>query len=216
MKNLEEIADRIESELNKKDELRENTLKQCRNIIRDSRKSIKLIHRVDIEGARTNINSASNLLHDICKELEGHADILTAGYMENAMQELAEAAIFLSLIEENDFPKPEALGVSSTSYLMGLADVVGELRRRGVYLLKDGDIEEVESLLDIMETICDRLAEFDYPSGLIPIKHKQDVIKKVLEKMRGELALFKKSKELESKIDAIIGKLSKEKKRENP
>ena len=99
---------------------------------------------------------------------------------------------------------------------MGLADVVGELRRRGVYLLKDGDIEEVESLLDIMETICDRLAEFDYPSGLIPIKHKQDVIKKVLEKMRGELALFKKSKELESKIDAIIGKLSKEKKRGNP
>jgi translin len=209
MRNLEKIADTIECELNQKDELRERALKECRDIIRESRKSIKNIHGGDTEQAREGIDRAKKNLASLKTKLAAHPDIFTAGYMENAMQELAEAAIFFALAADDDLPAPEDVGVSYTSYLMGLADVVGELRRSGVYLLKDGDIAAVENLLETMETISDRLAEFDYPSGLLPIKRKQDVVKKMLEKMRGELALFKKSKELESKIDAINRKLTK-------
>lgn len=211
MKNLNEIADMIELELNEKDELREKTLKQCRDILRESRRSIKAAHAQETERARKGIEKARELLLEIQDDAKGHPDILTAGYMENAMQELAEAAIFLSLIEDENMPAPDEIGVSSTAYLMGLADVVGELRRRGVYLLKDGNLDEVEEVLATMEDICDRLIEFDYPSGLLPIKRKQDVIRKVLEKMRGEIAFFKKSKEIENKIDALIAKLTKKK-----
>ncbi|HDN96315.1 MAG TPA: RNA-binding protein [Thermoplasmatales archaeon] len=134
---------------------------------------------------------------------------MTAGYMENAMQEVAEAEVFLAIVEDKKLPNPEDINVSYTSYLLGLADVVGELRRRGVYLLKNGSIEDVEKILAMMEEICDKLMEFDYPSGLLPIKRKQDVIKKILEKMRGEVAIFKKSKELENKIEAVLRKLRK-------
>ena len=211
MKNLDEIADMIELELNEKDELREKTLKQCRDILRESRKSIKAVHAREVKKAKKGIERAKELLFEIKDDVRNHPDILTAGYMENAMQELAEASIFLALIEDEDIPPPDEIGVSSTAYLMGLADVVGELRRRGVYLLKDGNLEEVEEMLATMEEICDRLIEFDYPSGLLPIKRKQDVIRKVLEKMRGEIAFFKKSKEIEIKIDALIAKLTKKK-----
>jgi len=214
MKNLDEIADRIELELNEKDELREKTLKQCRDILRESRKSIKAVHAGEVKKAGKGIERAKELISGIKNEAREHPDILTAGYMENAMQELAEAAIFRALMEDEDVPAPDEIGVSSTAYLMGLADVVGELRRRGVYLLKDGNLDEVEEVLMTMEEICDRLIEFDYPSGLLPIKRKQDVIRKVLEKMRGEIAFFRKSKEIESKIDALIAKLTKRKGRE--
>jgi translin len=94
---------------------------------------------------------------------------------------------------------------------MGLADVIGELRRRGMYKLKEGNVKEVEEIVEDMEAIYDRIAEFDYPSGLIPLKRKQDIMKKVLEKMREEIVIFRKSKELENKIEALLKKLRKEK-----
>lgn len=214
MKNLEEIASLIEKELNEKDDLREKTLKKCRDIIRESRRAIKKVHTGEIEKAKKHLEEAKKILEEIKVELDKHPDILTAGYMESAMQEIAEAEIFLAIVEDNDFPNPGDINVSYTAYLLGLADAVGELRRRGVYLLKEGNVEEVENILDMMEEICDKVLEFDYPSGLLPLKRKQDVIKKVLEKMRGEVALFKKSKELESKIEAIIKRLHKKEEKE--
>jgi translin len=207
MKNLDDILSAIEEELNEKDDLREETLKNCREIIRNSRKGIKSIHEGNMEEAREYMNEAGKILKATRKKIEKHPDILTAGYMENAMQEVAEAEIFMAIMEDRDIPPPEAINVSSTSYLLGLADVVGELRRRGVYLMKSGNIGEVEEILGMMEEICDRVGEFDYPSGLLPIKRKQDVIKKVLEKMRGEVAIFKKTRELESKMEALLRKM---------
>jgi len=207
MKNLDDILSAIEEELNEKDDLREETLKNCREIIRNSRKGIKSIHEENMEEAREYMNEAGKILKATRKKIEKHPDILTAGYMENAMQEVAEAEIFMAIMEDRDIPPPEAINVSSTSYLLGLADVVGELRRRGVYLMKSGNIGEVEEILGMMEEICDRVGEFDYPSGLLPIKRKQDVIKKVLEKMRGEVAIFKKTRELESKMEALLRKM---------
>lgn len=209
MKNLDDVMKKIEQVLNEKDDLREKALKKCRDIIRECRKGIKKVHNEDIEGARKNIKKAEKILAELKKEIEEHPDIMAAGYMENAMQEVAEAEVFLAIVEDKELPNPEDINVSYTSYLLGLADVVGELRRRGVYLLKDGSIEDVEKILVMMEEICDKLMEFDYPSGLLPIKRKQDVIKKILEKMRGEVAIFKKSKELENKIEAVLRKLRK-------
>jgi len=211
MKNLDKIAEAIAEKLNEKDDLREETLKNCREIIRNSRKGIKNIHENKIEEAEEYIGEAEKILEETKKKIENHPDILTAGYMENAMQEVAEAEIFMAIMKNKDIPSPEEIGVSYTSYLMGMADVVGELRRRGVYLMKNGSIGEVEEILSIMEEICDRIGEFDYPSGLLPIKRKQDVIKKVLEKMRGEVAIFKKTKELESKMEALLRKMKKRK-----
>ena len=200
---------KIEQVLNEKDDLREKALKKCRDIIRECRKGIKKLHNEDVEEAKKNIKKAEKILVELKEEIEAHPDIMTAGYMENAMQEVAEAEIFLAIVEDKKLPNPEDINVSYTSYLLGLADVVGELRRKGVYLLKEGSIEDVEKILAIMEEICDKLMEFDYPSGLLPIKRKQDVIKKILEKMRGEVAIFKKSKELENKIEVVLRRLRK-------
>ncbi len=211
MKNLDEISAAIEKKLNEKDDLREVALKKCRDIIRESRKSIKKIHSGDIENAAKRLEKAIKILHDLKEKLEEHPDLLTSGYMENAMQEVAEGKIFLAIVKDEPLPYPEDIEVSYTAYVMGLADVIGELRRRGMYKLKEGSVAEVEKIIDEMDAIYDRIAEFDYPSGLLPLKRKQDVMKKVLEKMREEIVIFRKSKELENKIDALLNRLKKEK-----
>jgi len=211
MKNLDEISAAIEKKLNEKDDLREVALKKCRDIIRESRKSIKKIHTGDIENAAKRLEKTTKILRDLKEKLEEHPDLLTSGYMENAMQEVAEGKIFLAIVKDEPLPYPEDIEVSYTAYVMGLADVIGELRRRGMYKLKEGSVAEVEKIIDEMEAIYDRIAEFDYPSGLLPLKRKQDVMKKVLEKMREEIVIFRKSKELENKIDALLNRLKKEK-----
>ena len=211
MKNLDEIANAIEKKLNEKDDLREISLKKCRDIIRESRKSIKKLHNGDFEKAAKRLDKAVKLLLELKEKLKEHPDLLTSGYMENAMQEVAEGKIFLAILKNENLPYPEEIGVSYTSYVMGLADVIGELRRRGMHRLKEGSVAEVEEIVEAMETIYDRIAEFDYPSGLLPLKRKQDIMKKVLEKMREEIVIFRKSKELESKIDALLARLRKEK-----
>lgn len=203
MKNLEEVTSFIEKRLNEKDDLRELCLKSCRDIIRSSRRSIKKIHNGEIEEAKNYLLEAKKILKDIKDSAEEHFDILSSGYLENAMQELAEAEIFLSIIEDKDFPFPDEINVSCSAYLMGLADAVGELKRKEFYMLKEKNVEGMEKLLHMIEEISDKIFEFDYPSGLIPIKKKQDAIRRMLERMREDLILFNKSKELEGKMEEI-------------
>ncbi len=214
MNNLDEVASHIEKKLNEKDDLREIALKKCRDIVRYSRKAIKKIHGNDMKNAKKSLKKAEEIISELNEKLREHPDIFTSGYMENAMQEVAEGEIFLSILEGRELPYPEDIGVSYTSYIMGMADVIGELRRLGVYRLKEGKVGEVEEILLLMESIYDRIAEFDYPSGLVPIKRKQDVMNKVLEKMREDMVLIRKSKELEGKIDVLLQKLKKEEKKE--
>ena len=207
MKNLEEVISFIEKKLNEKDDLREKTLKFCRDIIRNSRKSIKKIHYGEIEEAKNYLEVAKAILKEIKDASEEHPDIISSGYVESAMQEFAEACIFLSIVENKNFPFPDEIYVSCSSYLMGLADAVGELKRKEFYMLRRKNIEEVEKLMEIIEEISDKIFEFDYPSGLIPIKKKQDVIRRMLERMREDIILFTKSRELENKIEVILKKL---------
>jgi len=209
MDNLGDIAEKIEERLNEKDGLREATLKQCRDIIRYSRKCISLLHNEAVDEAAEMAAQAHHINASLKEDITEHPDIRTAGYMENASQELAEAHLFLSIYQGNDLPYPEDLGITYTSYLLGLGDVVGELRRRAVNLLRDGDVAEVEHLLQLMEAICDHLMEFDYPSGLVPVKRKQDIAKKILERLRGEVVMYKKNKAVEEKIDLLLRHLQK-------
>ena len=209
MDNLGDIAEKIEGRLNEKDALREATLKQCRDIIRCSRKCISLLHNDAVDEAAEMAAKAHAANASLKEDISEHPDIRTAGYMENASQELAEAHLFMAIYRGENLPSPEDLDVTYTSYLLGLGDVVGELRRRAVNLLRDGDVGEVEHLLQQMEAICDHLMEFDYPSGLVPVKRKQDVAKKILERLRGEVVMYKKNRAVEEKIELLLRHLQK-------
>jgi len=86
-----------------------------------------------------------------------------------------------------------------------------------INLMREGKVEEVEGTLGKMESICDKIMEFDYPSGLVPIKRKQDVAKKLLEQMRGDFVIFKNNKDFEEKIKLLLKSIKKkgEKKKED-
>ncbi len=205
MKNLEEIIEGMEARLDEKDAVRELALKSSRTIARLAGEAVRRIHRgedmIDLlrEGRDRN--------GELSSALRDHLDIYYAGYIENAHQELAEASILHSIVENKPLPRPTDLEVTDKAYLMGLGDVVGELRRITLDALKRGDADAANEHLQQMEEIFTVLMRFDFPSALLAIKRKQDIARRLLEKTRGEVAVASYGKSLEEKMDSLLDKL---------
>lgn len=205
MKNLDEIANRIQARLDEKDTVREIAIKSSRAIIRISGSVIHSIHKnEEVEGMMGEAMDEAQRLRGL---LEEHPEIWNSGLVEDAMQELSEAAIILSIAKGEDLPEPEELGVPMTAYLLGLADAIGELRRFSLENLRKGDTEKATVHLEMMEDMFKVLMRFDYPDALVSIRRKQDIARSLLEKTRGELAVAVSSKMLGDKITALYDKL---------
>jgi len=205
MKNLDKIVDKIEKSIDDKDKVREKSLKTSREIIIGCRKSIQNIHQKKFKDAKVLINKSSKklqTLYDITKE---HPDLFHSGFVENAAQELVEAHCFYNVMKGKDLPDPDDIKTTYSSYLLGLCDLVGELRRRSLDNIREGKPKKADSCLNMMEDIYDVIIRFDYPSGLIPIKKKQDMVRNLIEKTRGELAVASCERRIEYRTDEFRG-----------
>jgi len=205
VKNLDDVIEEIESRLDEKDEVRELTIKSSRTIARLSGSAIQGMHRGQnvggsLQETREEILKLRSLLKD-------HLDLYHTGTVENAMQEACEAFLVHSILEGEQLPGPRDIGVTDTAYLLGLGDVVGELRRFSLEHLRRGDIKLASAFLEKMERILDALMRFDYPTALVALKRKQDIARSLIEKTRGEVAVAARSQELADKLDAVRGKL---------
>jgi len=202
LKNLEKVVSKIEAELDEKDEVREVALKSSRAVIRLSGSILRGLHRKEkvseqFETLRDEVSRLLGLLVD-------HPDIAVAGYIESAFQEYAEAGIMISLLEKDDVPSPEDLGIGGVPYLLGLADSVGELRRFCLDELKSGKVEKANRYLEKMEDIFTELMRFDYPEAILPVKRKQDIVRSLLEKTRGEVAVAASTRMLHERLDEVL------------
>ena len=187
MENLEDIAAELEAYLDEKERVREEMLRKSREILKLSTRTIAAMHRgafVDGDVLR---------IRDLCKEVRGdlrdHKDIWHSGALENALQEAAEAAIVHSMLKDERLPHPDDLAVTHPAYLLGLCDAVGELRRFTLTALKDGKPEDAEMYLERMDRINAVVSQYHYPKAIVPVKTKQDQVRGIIERTRGDVAI---------------------------
>lgn len=209
MKNLDKIVNKIEKSIDDKDKIREQALRTSREIIIGCRKAIQLIHQKKMREAKNNINKSSKKLQELYKLTENHPELYHAGFVENAAQEFVEANCFYNIMQGKDLPDPDKIQTTYSSYLLGLCDLVGELRRTALDSIRHGKAKIADKYLDMMEEIYDVIIRFDYPSGLIPIKKKQDMVRSLIEKTRGELAVASCERRIEYRTDEFRGMLDK-------
>ena len=87
------------------------------------------------------------------------------------------------------------------SYLNGLGDVVGVLRRHVLDLIRKESFERAEVFLGIMENIHAMLMDFDYPDAITRgLRRKTDVSRALIEKTRGDVVNAIGQKKLEVAI----------------
>ena len=199
---LEEISARIRENFEVKDSVREDGLKISREVVRECRAATFALHAQDSEKADYNIKAAEKALGKLEVIFIGYADIYYAGYVEHAQQEYSEVSVLRSLLREagepKSIPSPDELRVEYAAYLNGLGDVVGELRRHVLDLIRRDSFEKAEVFLGIMEDIHATLMDFDYPDAITKgLRRKTDVSRGLIEKTRGDVVNAIRQKKLE-------------------
>ena len=200
---LGEISAQIRENFEAKDSIREEGLKISREIVRECRAATFALHSQDFEKANNSIKTAANSLEKLEVILKEHSDIYYAGYVEHAQQEYSEVSVLRSLLMEEGKPRsilsPDELRVEYAAYLNGLGDVVGELRRHVLDLIRRNSFEKAEEFLEIMENIHVTLMDFDYPDAITKgLRRKTDVSRGLIEKTRGDVVNAIRQKKLET------------------
>ncbi len=202
-KVLEEISARIRENFDAKDSVREDGLKISREVVRECRAATFALHAQDFQKANRSIKAAEEALEKLEVIFIRYADIYYAGYVEHAQQEYSEVPVLRSLLMEEGEPKsvpsPDELRVEYAAYLNGLGDVVGELRRHVLDLIRRDSFGKAESFLGIMEDIHAALMDFDYPDAITKgLRRKTDVSRGLIEKTRGDVVNAIRQKKLET------------------
>ena len=205
MNNLDDIVGKIGKHIEEKDKLREQALKTSREIIIKCRKAIQCLHRGLTKEAKSYIKESSAKLAKLYDLTANYPDLFHAGFVENAAQEFVEAHCLYNIMQDKELPDPDKLQTTYSSYLLGLCDVVGELRRGALDFILEGESSKAHEYLEHMDNIYAAIMSFDYPSALIPIKRKQDMVRGLIEKTRGELAVASCERRIDDKTHEFRG-----------
>jgi translin len=190
--DLEQVGLSIRAELDEKTAARDRSLASSRTAIRSCGNAIRALHRYEIEAAAGLLEEAQAHVNDSRASLNGHNDILYAGFVQDAEKELAEARITYALVTSAPFPSPEDLGLEPAPYLKGMAEAIGELRRHILDLMRHGDLKRCEELLGAMDDIYYLLVSMDYPDGITQgLRRLTDVARSIIERTRGDFTTSK-------------------------
>jgi len=208
MDNISEIAASVREAFDHQTEIRDKMLIQARSLTRHAAHAIRAIHRNEYDLANEHLKDASTLVSNLKNALTEYPQLFYAGYTQDALKEFAEANITLALIQNQPLPTPEVLGLENATYLNGLAETTGELRRRCLDILRKGYSDEAERLLGCMDEIYSLLVTIDYADAITNgLRRQTDLVRGILERTRGDLTLSLREQELQQTIKSYIDRL---------
>lgn len=208
MEKLEEIAERIHESFEERSAARERALSQARTLTRRCANAIRAIHRNEISLAGQHLAEAHGLAESLRANLSGYPDIFYAGYTQDALKEYAEANLVYGLVREDSLPTPDELKLEPATYLQGLAEAVGEMRRCCLDALLKDCPEEAQRCLVYMDEIYAVLVTMDYPDAITGgLRRLTDVVRSITERTRGDLTLSLRQERLEEKLQRLETRL---------
>jgi translin len=204
VEQLDTIIDRIQGELGRKNTIRDLTLARSRELIRYCANSIRATHRHEYDRAEELLQEARAAAQTMCDDARPYADVYYAGYLQDAMKELAEAGITLALVSRRPLPDPDVWGVEYPAYLNGLGEAVGEMRRFALDSIRRGDTDEAERLLEIMDEVYSHLVTIDFPDAMTGgLRRTTDMVRGVTERTRGDLTTAVRQEKLQAALQEM-------------
>lgn len=201
MDHLDIFADEIRISFDAITAARDKALTQARSLTRHCAHAIRAVHREDHEKVKEELTEAQKLVKALRVDLAEYPNLYFSGYSQDALKEFAEARIVDALVNNHALPSPKDLGLENDTYLKGLAEVVGELRRRILDILRHGHSDEVERLLQYMEDIYGILVTMDYPDAVTHgLRRLTDIARSILERTRGDITLSLRQERLEQTL----------------
>lgn len=176
-RSLEKISKSLEQSLN----ARENLIKNTRQIVILCSESIIDCHKNNTKSAAKKVQAAKNLLEQYRKKTNESL----YKYLLMPEQEFVEAVSFLSILQNKPIPPIESLKVKEESYVLGLLDCIGELRRNVYDKIRIGHADEAKKIFDIMDELYLQIYPFAYFDKIVKeVRRKLDVARILVEETR--------------------------------
>lgn len=148
---------------------RENVFIVSRDVIKESKRVIYAVHQDNFSVASKSISSMRSKLSKLRKISNSESIVKVA------FQEFVEAVCFYEFSKNKKIPSMDALKVSSEEYLLGICDLSGELVRRGINKIFEGNYKELMNIKRILSEIYSELLKFEF--GNSELRKKFDKVK---------------------------------------
>ena len=205
MSNFQDIASEIEKKLIESDKAREDLMSLSRTILKCSGQSIENFHRKQFEKAKSKIKEAEEALkivNELQNDQQGNYRI---GIISAAMQEYTEAKLLNELFIVGKIPSYEKINVTEAAYLLGVADLIGELRRYILEKLVEGEIEEAKKYYETMKELYATFMQVECGKNLVSdFRRKKDVARILVERTLSDLFVAVQGKKLEERLDKYL------------
>jgi translin len=211
LENVQSSLDEINGELKDVEERREKLIKGTRDVISICSKSIIAMHHDQMEKAEMNMQQAKIMLD----EFRQYSKTDLYRYVSVAEQEIVEAYGLKSVIQNSAIPSMRDLNVSGPSYITGLLDCIGEIKRMVYDKMRTGRAEDAAKLFYLMQDIYSSIYPFAVYDHLVSgMRRKLDVAKMLIEDVRAIVTeearrdkLIRAIDSLERKLDPAVDKL---------
>jgi len=193
LKNVKSSLNKIAKSLEKVQDSREFLLKNTREIIILCSRSIIAVHKGELKTGKNNLKQADILLKKYKKKATGQL----RRYLITPEQEFVEAACLIAIVEKKQIPSDKKLLVMPESYVLGLLDCVGELKRMVFDKIRIGNIDEATRIFEIMENLYLHLYTFSmYDKVVKEARRKIDVNRILVDDVRSIITEERRRAEL--------------------
>ncbi len=157
---------------------REKLIKQSRVVLKLSKQIIYAVHRDEIKEAARLIKQIQAEKKKLDSIAQHNRKMGSEGSYKVAIQEYVEAILYFHFVKNGELIN---LNVATEHFVLGLADLPGELVRKAVYLAGKGEVEKVNKIKDEVDMIYGELLKFDFRNN--DIRRKVDSVKYDLRKL---------------------------------
>ena len=199
---LEALTQEIGAALRRAHAARETALPLCREVIRLASRSIRAVHRGEVERSADHAQQAEVALRQAQAALADFPEVAHSGPLHDAEKEYAESRLTAALLSDDPLPSPDELGVAGSAWLRGLAEAASELRRHLLDGLRQGELTEGDQMLDLMDEVYEALFAIDFPDAITGgLRRTVDQLRGVLERTRGDVTTSVVQERLRSAIE---------------
>ncbi len=187
-------------------ERREKLIKRGRDAVILCSKSIISLHQGSMDEAAGNMDQARVII----EELRSFAKEDLYKYVAVAEQELVEAYALKAVINGLPIPAMSELNVSGPSYLTGLLDCIGEIKRLVYDRMRSGNEKDAEALFALMQEVYGALYPFAVYDNIVSgLRKKLDVARIMIEDIRAVVTEEKRRRAMIDAFDEFERKFAK-------
>ena len=182
--NIKSSLNKASKSLAASQDSREYLIKNTRDVVILCSQSIIAAHKGDLDDAKKKAAKANKLL--VVHRKKASSELKR--YLVTPEQELVEASAFLSILENKPIPSIDSLKVSNEAYVLGLLDLIGELKRNVFDNIRIGKSKDASRIFEIMENLFLYLYPFAmYDKIVKEARKKLDVNRRLIEDTRGAI-----------------------------